>query len=184
MRRRLREVVSGVSPVVMVGLILALVIPILIVTLGRSDSSLRPSVQPSGSAIQHPTTTSSASSTSMADDATAKAAAESVLRLYLSNPSPRTADALLALRPLVSDTLFTEITDEWKGSETRAIPRIEETRSVTVSKLDSGLSMRYDAEVVQVVDFPVGEDQFNTLSVSIRLEQYQGRWIVHELTVL
>jgi hypothetical protein len=33
------------------------------------------------------------------------------------------------------------------------------------------------------VTFPAGDDEFNTLSVSIRIKQVQGEWIVHDLTV-
>lgn len=119
-----------------------------------------------------------------ANTSDAKTAAEYVLRLYLANPSPASQQALEALRPLVSDTLYQRFADEWEGSTTRAVPRLESTRSVTLSELTDGTGFKYNAEAIQTVDFPAGEDEINTLSVTMRLKQSESSWIVFELDVI
>jgi hypothetical protein len=155
------------------------------------EASGTPSVaRPSVSASSRPTTistniTSTPSPTlNQADAAGAQQAAEKVLKVYLSNPSPRVTSDLESLRPLVTSSLYARIQGEWKGATTRAEPRVSEIRSVTLVPLTSDMGVRYGAEVLQIVTFPSGEDEFNTLSPSIRVKQVHGKWIVHDLTVL
>ncbi len=112
-----------------------------------------------------------------------KTSAELVLKIYLSNPSPRVKEGLSELQPLVSRPLFTRVSGEWEGATTRAAPRVGDLRSVTVEQLENNMGVTYKAEAVQIVTFPSGQDENNTLSVFMRLKQEENRWIVYDLKV-
>jgi hypothetical protein len=45
------------------------------------------------------------------------------------------------------------------------------------------MGIKYSAEAIQIVDFPAGADEVNTLSVFMRLKQEDGHWIVYDLQV-
>jgi hypothetical protein len=92
-------------------------------------------------------------------------------------------EGLAELQPLVSNPLYTKITNEWKGATTRAQPRVDSLRAVTLTPLDNGMGIKYSAEAIQIVDFPAGADEVNTLSVFMRLKQEDGHWIVYDLQV-
>lgn len=141
---------------------------------GGVTSASRPSVS----------ATAASTSTSTQDLSAVQRAAESVLGLYLSNPSPQTETALQSLRPVVSEQLFGKISREWNGARTKAEPRVDEIRATKLTPLSNNMGVRYDAEIVQIVKFPAGQDEINTLTVSLRLKQQEGRWIVHDLKVL
>lgn len=130
------------------------------------------------------TAASTSASTSTQDLSAVQRAAESVLGLYLSNPSPQIETALQSLRPLVSEQLFDKISREWNGAHTKAEPRVDEIRATKLTPLSNGMGVRYEAEIVQIVKFPAGLDEINTLTVSLRLKQREGQWIVHDLKVL
>ncbi len=150
---------------------------------GGTQSAARPPVSESSQPSIAPTVPSPPPFTAAESDQ-ARQAAEKVLKVYLSNPSPRTERDLELLRPLVFNPLFMRIENEWKGADTRAEPRVSEIRSVTLVPSQDGMDVKYDAEVLQIVVFPAGGDQLTTMSVSIRLKQIQGKWIVHDLTVI
>lgn len=146
------------------------------VTGGVVTNASRPSVSM--------TAASTSASTSTQDLSAVQRAAESVLGLYLSNPSPQIETALQSLRPLVSEQLFDKISSEWNGAHTEAEPRVDEIRATKLTPLSNGMGVRYEAEIVQIVKFPAGQDEINTLTVSLRLKQREGQWIVHDLKVL
>jgi len=145
---------------------------------GGVTSASRPSVSVTAAS------TSAETSTSTQGLSAVQRAAESVLGLYLSNPSPQTEAALQSLRPLVSEQLFDKISREWNGAHTKAEPRVDEIRATKLTPLSNGMGVRYEAEIVQIVKFPAGQDEINTLTVSLRLKQREGQWIVHDLKVL
>ena len=146
----------------------------------------QPSVTGGATSASRPSVSATAASTSAStqDLSAVQRAAESVLGLYLSNPSPQTETALQSLRPVVSEQLFGKISREWNGAHTKAEPRVDEIRATKLMPLSNNMGVRYDAEIVQIVKFPAGQDEINTLTVSLRLKQQEGRWIVHDLKVL
>jgi hypothetical protein len=151
---------------------------------GGTQSATRPHASTSSQPISGTaTTTPPPPLLTTVESDRARKAAEKVLKVYLSNPGPNTPSDLESLRPLVRSALFMRIANEWKGANTRAEPRVSEIRSVTLVPLKDDMGVRYAAEVLQIVTFPAGDDEFNTLSVSIRIKQVQGEWIVHDLTV-
>ena len=146
----------------------------------------QPSVTGGATSASRPSVSATAASTSAStqDLSAVQRAAESVLGLYLSNPSPQTETALQSLRPVVSEQLFGKISREWNGAHTKAEPRVDEIRATKLMPLSNNMGVRYDAEIVQIVKFPAGQDEINTLTVSLRLKQQEGQWIVHDLKVL
>ena len=150
-----------------------------------SDTGGAPSTpRPSTSVTLTPTASATVQPTPTQDLSAVQRTAESVLSLYLSNPSPQTDTALQSLRPVVSEQLFGKISREWNGARTKAEPRVDEIRATKLTPLSNNMGVRYDAEIVQIVKFPAGQDEINTLTVSLRLKQQEGRWIVHDLKVL
>lgn len=145
----------------------------------ETDGPSRP-VRPSSTVS---TSSTASPATTAVVPVAAKTVAESVLSIYLANPSPATTTDLAKLHPLVSDTIYQRIAGEWEGSTTRAVPRLESLRSITVDPLPGSRGVKYSAEAVQLVDFPEGQDEHNTLSVSMRLTNVNGAWIVIELSV-
>lgn len=150
---------------------------------GEPPQAAQPS-QSESATIDAEQTTSPANTTTAVDEGEARAVAEKVLQLYLSNPSSRVGEGLAELKPLVIPPLYTKIAGEWEGAQSHAEPRIEEIRGSALTPLQDGLGIRYNAEVVQLIDFPASDDQIVTYAVSIRLKQIDGKWIVYNLTVL